>query len=60
MSIHPTTTSAEIQYVCDAIIELAENFTSWASDYEYNSRTNEFSYKGATNSIKNQVLAWFY
>jgi selenocysteine lyase/cysteine desulfurase len=60
MSIHPTTTSAEIQYVCDAIIELAENFTSWASDYEYNPKTNEFSYKGATISIKNQVLAWFH
>ncbi len=32
-SIHPTTTNEEIQYVCDSLIELANNYTDWQKDY---------------------------
>lgn len=31
MSIHPTTTSAEIEYVCNAIKSLAENHKEWVT-----------------------------
>jgi selenocysteine lyase/cysteine desulfurase len=35
-SIHPTTTNAEIAYVCDSLIELANNYEEWIKEYELN------------------------
>jgi selenocysteine lyase/cysteine desulfurase len=45
MSIHPTTTNAEIEYVCDSIIALAKHHKSWAKDYDYSKLNNEFIHK---------------
>jgi hypothetical protein len=47
MSIHPTTTTTEIEFVCNGIKALAENHKSWALDYEYNRGTNEFVHRQA-------------
>ncbi len=33
VSIHPTTTNAEIEFVCDSIIALAQNYKTWKEDY---------------------------
>lgn len=59
MSIHPTTTSAEIEYVCDSIKALAENHTDWAKDYEYNKNSNEFVHKNALHQEEAMVKKWF-
>jgi selenocysteine lyase/cysteine desulfurase len=59
MSIHPTTTSDEIQLVCESIKALAENHKVWANDYVYNPKTNEFTHKNALNSEKKMVTSWF-
>ena len=59
MSIHPTTTTEEIQYVCDSIRDLAQNHAVWGSDYEYNSKTNEFCHKAAVLTEKERVSSWF-
>ncbi|MBC7524002.1 MAG: aminotransferase class V-fold PLP-dependent enzyme [Flavobacterium sp.] len=59
MSIHPTTTTDEIYYVCNAIKELASNFTIWEKQYTYNSKTNEFDHHNATNHEKEMVAKWF-
>ena len=59
MSIHPTTTSEEIKYVCDSIKALAENHKSWEMDYVYNGKTNEFNHKNAVNAEKEMVHNWF-
>lgn len=59
MSIHPTTTNAEIEYVCDAIIELAANHEAWKKDYNYNANTNEFSHHKASHLEQNFVKTWF-
>ncbi|MCB0432746.1 MAG: aminotransferase class V-fold PLP-dependent enzyme, partial [Mangrovimonas sp.] len=59
MSIHPTTTDEEIQFVCESIKELVRNFKTWASDYDYDKNTNEFihkTYKGTASAMVNQ---WF-
>lgn len=45
--IHPTTTNAEIQYVCDSIKMLAEDHENWGKDYTYNKNSNEFLHKDA-------------
>lgn len=59
MSIHPTTTNAEIQYVCDSIKALAENHTEWAKDYNYNNTSNEFAHKNAASFEDNRIKEWF-
>jgi selenocysteine lyase/cysteine desulfurase len=59
MSIHPTTTNAEIRFVCDSIKALAENHEEWAKDYNYNKNTNEFVHQNATAPEKEMVKHWF-
>ncbi len=59
MSIHPTTTNEEIDFVCKSIIELAENFEDWSKDYVYNKKTNEFHHKNAQPLEKEMVEGWF-
>lgn len=43
LSIHPTTTNAEAEYIVSALRDLAANFETWAQDYSYNPKTNEFA-----------------
>lgn len=59
MSIHPTTTTEEIKYVCDSIKSLAENHKIWEKEYAYNGKTNEFNHKNALNIEKEMVQSWF-
>lgn len=33
LSIHPTTTNEEVVYVCNSLIELANNYEEWSEDY---------------------------
>ena len=59
MSIHPTTTNAEIEFVCKSIKDLAKNHQEWAKDYEYNKNSNEFVHKKALPLEKEMVENWF-
>jgi selenocysteine lyase/cysteine desulfurase len=59
MSIHPTTTSEEITYVCNSIKALAAQHKEWEQDYSYNNKTNEFVHKQAQPLEQEMVKAWF-
>jgi len=60
MSIHPTTTNNEIEFVCNSIKALAENHEKWADDYNYDKLTNEFLHKSfSTASRKDVIEGWF-
>jgi len=59
MSIHPTTTNEEIEFVCDSIKALARNHQDWAVDYEYDKHSNEFIHKEAKPFEKELVDNWF-
>ena len=59
MSIHPTTTTAEIEMVCDSLLSLAQNHAEWSLDYIYNNKSNEFEHKNSTNSERALVESWF-
>lgn len=59
MSIHPTTTNAEIEYVCSSIKALAENHEDWAKEYNYNPASNEFVHIHAKQVESNMVKEWF-
>lgn len=45
MSVHPTTSNKEMQYILDAIIALAVNHKEWAEDYQYVRGENSFVHK---------------
>ncbi|WP_439152048.1 aminotransferase class V-fold PLP-dependent enzyme [Winogradskyella sp.] len=61
MSIHPTTTDAEIEYVCDSIIALAKQHREWSKDYEYAKCNNEFIHKSLVEkeSDSSHIEDWF-
>lgn len=59
MSIHPTTTNSEIQYVCDGIEQLAANFKQWATDYQLKPRSNEFIHISAEDTVQQLVDNFF-
>lgn len=59
MSIHPTTTTAEITQVCDGIAALAQNHESWSKAYQYDAATNEFVHENDKSNLKQEVAGWF-
>jgi selenocysteine lyase/cysteine desulfurase len=59
MSIHPTTTNEEIEFVCESIKALASNHKDWSNDYNYDKNTNEFIHKNALTFEKELVEKWF-
>ena len=59
MSIHPTTTNAELHFVCESIIALAENHSEWKKDYAYNKNTNEFVHHSYQSHQMGMVKSWF-
>ncbi len=59
MSIHPTTTNSEVDYICDSIQSMAENFKEWEKEYTYDRSSNEFNYKGYDSKEKDLVEKWF-
>ncbi|MFD1316344.1 aminotransferase class V-fold PLP-dependent enzyme [Namhaeicola litoreus] len=59
MSVHPTTTDEEVEFLCDSIEKLAQNFEDWQKDYHYNSTTNEFVHKTFHSPEKELVNKWF-
>lgn len=59
MSIHPTTTDKEINFVCDSILELSKNHIEWSKDYSKNNKSNEFKHIN-DNQIEDKIIAeWF-
>ena len=44
MSLHPTTTRAEVEALAEAVRACVKNAGTWGADYRYSSRTNEFTH----------------
>lgn len=59
MSIHPTMTNEEIQFICHAIEQVCLNSLEWQKDYIYEPHTNEFVHKTQTNADRKLVEYWF-
>lgn len=59
MSIHPIMTNEEIEFICDSIKEVANNFKKWAADYTYNPSKNEYVHN--SNKLVESEIAqnWF-
>lgn len=39
-------TDQELDYIVDAIRQIAKNFKKWAEDYRYDKHKNDFIYSG--------------
>lgn len=59
MSIHPTMTNAEINFICDAIEDVAQNFKIWCEDYKYKTAKNEFIHIAHPTTEKRITKTWF-
>lgn len=59
MSIHPTMTTAEVDFICDAIKQVALNHVEWGKDYTQNLAKNEFEHKEGNLQEQELVNSWF-
>ena len=59
MSFHPTTTDQEMEYILDAIEQVAKHFNEWKQDYRYDLKTNEFIHLSGVSEETKLVEEWF-
>ncbi len=59
LSIHPTTTNSEMDYILDAIEALCTHFPEWSKEYTYDFHTNEFHHRHAERGVSEMVCEWF-
>jgi selenocysteine lyase/cysteine desulfurase len=59
LSVHPTMTNAEIDFIMDAVEQTASRFKEWMSDYAYNRATNEWISTVHQDTLAQQVEGWF-
>jgi selenocysteine lyase/cysteine desulfurase len=59
MSIHPTMTTKEVEFICDSIKAVAENHKEWGKDYTYVSSSNDYIHKSKPKTGQILVEKWF-
>ncbi|HEY8735177.1 MAG TPA: aminotransferase class V-fold PLP-dependent enzyme [Puia sp.] len=59
LSVHPTMTNEEIDFILDAIELTASHYQKWKEDYDYNPESNEYSFKGMEETEQGRIEQWF-
>ena len=59
LSLHPTTTNAELDFICNSLIELCENIQEWSQDYKYDLSKNDYVHTSVAPIEKSLVADWF-
>jgi selenocysteine lyase/cysteine desulfurase len=59
ISLHPTMSNKELDFLIDAIDQVAKNHINWAEDYVYNNQTNEFRHKSEPKDKTDLIKPWF-
>jgi selenocysteine lyase/cysteine desulfurase len=59
LSLHPTMTGNELDYILDGIRQVSLNHKKWESDYVYNRKTNEFRHMAEPVDKSETVKNWF-
>ncbi len=59
MSIHPTTTDDEVDYILDSLKQIQMNSKNWERDYTYDKHLNEFRNRNDNGSVETTVNDWF-
>ncbi|MFZ5515249.1 MAG: aminotransferase class V-fold PLP-dependent enzyme [Candidatus Zhuqueibacterota bacterium] len=59
LSLHPTMTDEEMNFIVSAIADIVENISNWRRDYEYNPSTNEFIHRDHGFHYGAEIDPWF-
>ena len=59
LSLHPTVTNSELNFICNSLKELSENIENWSKDYTYDSIKNDYAHKSVEPIEKELVKSWF-
>ena len=59
LSIHPTITNAEVDFICEGLKAVCENLEEWKEDYVYDSLHNDYKHKSFNSIEKELVKNWF-
>lgn len=59
ISLHPTTTNDEVEYIIDALRQIEKNIGSWQNDYLYNNHSNEYHHKNENGALAKLTEKWF-
>ena len=59
LSVHPTITNQEIDYICKSLQTLTENIEEWSKDYTYDMIKNDYAHKSAKSIEKELISDWF-
>jgi selenocysteine lyase/cysteine desulfurase len=59
LSVHPTMTNAEIEFIMDAIESTVSQFQEWMKDYAYDPCSNEYVFKGFEQNQSVPIDDWF-
>jgi len=59
LSIPPTITDIEVDFICDGLKAVCENVKDWKNDYDYDSVHNDYKHKSHISIEKALVKQWF-
>lgn len=59
LSVHPTMTNAEIDFIMNAIEQTALYFKEWMKNYIYHAESNEYIFKNIKVKEQDKIENWF-
>lgn len=59
LSLHPTMTDEELEFIMNAIREIEANHQEWGKDYNYIRKKNEFYHREEPSDKMEVVKSWF-
>lgn len=59
VSLHPVMTNQDVEYICTAIEEVADNHEKWGEDYQFDPKHNDFIHKTYQSDVNDRIDDWF-
>ncbi len=59
ISLHPTTTNAEVELIITALTEIERNAAQWQDEYRYDPHTNEYHHRNDHGALATMTTRWF-
>ena len=59
LSVHPTITTKELNFICDSLVSLHKNIEAWSKDYTYDPIKNDYTHIKFRPVEKDLVTEWF-
>ena len=59
LSLHPTMTDSELEFILNAIEEVIKHGEDWMKDYSYSSKTNEYKHIADSGTLNKKINSWF-